>query len=68
MSSPETQLEAIARIMGNQKRKTGIIIKFGKHKGQDISDVPSSYLRWIISELPDDELIEQAEIELDRRK
>lgn len=29
---------------------SGMEIKFGKHKGEDIRDVPSSYLDWLLAE------------------
>ncbi len=43
-----------------------MILDFGKHKGKDIEDVPSSYLRWMCENLDSSkaDLIEAAEEEL----
>lgn len=29
---------------------------FGKHKGQDIEDIPSDYLRWLAANCDDDQI------------
>lgn len=40
-----------------------MIIPFGKYKGTDIEDVPSSYLKWLSENCEDDEVREEAEKE-----
>lgn len=53
---------------------SGIILDFGKHRGDNICDVPPDYLRWILREITDEEdehvlaLREAARGELDRRR
>lgn len=44
-----------------------MIISFGKYKGKDMEDVPSSYLRWITQEHDDEDLVAEAEEELQYR-
>lgn len=55
--------DAIRKILGNEE--TGNRMTFGKHKGSDISNVPTNYLRWCIKE---NIIPAQAEEELERRK
>lgn len=31
-----------------------MIMPFGKHKGEDISDIPRDYLDWVVGELEDE--------------
>ena len=44
-----------------------MIMTFGKYKGQDIEYVPSSYLKWLIENSEDDDLIGPAEEEYQYR-
>lgn len=46
---------------------TSVAMPFGKHKGKDLEDVPSSYLRWLAGEVNQQqhaELLKAAEAEL----
>jgi len=44
------------------------IMKFGKHKGKNIKEVPSAYLAWVVEKLDqDDEVVKSARDELKRR-
>ena len=36
---------------------------FGKHKGQPIEDLPSSYLRWLAESCDDEDVAEAADTE-----
>lgn len=36
---------------------------FGKHKGEDIEDLPSSYLKWLAENCDDEEICEAADEE-----
>lgn len=40
---------------------------FGKHKGKELEELPSSYLRWIVDEVKDEDLAEEAADELEYR-
>jgi uncharacterized protein (DUF3820 family) len=41
---------------------------FGKHKGEDFEDLPTSYLQWIAENLEGkDDLVEEAEYQLKLR-
>lgn len=46
-----------------------MIITFGKYKGKDLEDIPSDYLKWLITEAKcdDDDLIEAANEEYNFR-
>lgn len=61
-----SQLKAIGNIMGT--KKSGYIIRFGNHKGDDISDVPLHYLKWCIKNLENNGFVKEAEKEVERRK
>lgn len=44
-----------------------MVFQFGKHKGNEVEDVPSSYLRWyldIVSERDNPELFAEVEKEM----
>jgi hypothetical protein len=41
---------------------------FGKHAGETIEELPSTYLRWMFENLDDAELVEAAETEYDWRE
>jgi hypothetical protein len=45
-----------------------MILYFGKHKGEDITDVPSDYLHWLSTNHEDAEIAEAAEEEYQRRE
>ena len=46
-----------------------MIMPFGVHRGKDIEDIPSDYLKWIINKVTtNDELVEAAEQEYDFRE
>lgn len=36
---------------------------WGKHKGQDIEDLPSGYLRWLAEKCDDEAISEEADAE-----
>lgn len=40
-----------------------MIVHFGKYKGVDVEDLPSSYLRWLAENCNDDSLCEAADEE-----
>jgi len=40
-----------------------MIMPWGKHKGEEIDDLPSSYLRWLAESCDDDQICEAADIE-----
>ena len=40
---------------------------FGAHKGKPLSDVPASYLEWVVLEHGDDNAVRAAQTELDQR-
>lgn len=40
---------------------------FGKHKGEEIEDLPSSYLRWLAENMEDEKIRSEAEQECDYR-
>ena len=65
MNNNSDQINAIARIMGDQK--SGHEMTFGKYKGRDLSEIPLSYLKWVSNEIPDDELVDNCEKEIFRR-
>jgi uncharacterized protein (DUF3820 family) len=45
-----------------------LIIQFGTYIGKDLEDIPSDYLKWIVKDVKtDDELVEEAEKELEFR-
>ncbi len=37
---------------------------FGKYKGKAIEDLPTSYLKWMVEKLDDDDFIDEAAAEL----
>lgn len=41
---------------------------FGKYIGQDLEDIPSSYLRWLAENCDDDEICEAADEEYQWRE
>lgn len=43
-----------------------MIMPFGKHEGEHMEDIPSSYLRWLVENLDEDkeDIIQEAEDEL----
>lgn len=41
---------------------------FGKHRGKDIEDIPSSYLRWLSLNCDDEEIAENADEEYQHRE
>ncbi len=49
----------------------GYTFTFGKHRGEDIEDVPTSYLQWVSENFDDNEdneaLLEEVDEEIDRR-
>lgn len=45
-----------------------MIMPFGKHKGEDISEIEDSYLQWLIDNCEDDEIQQEAEEELNIRR
>lgn len=46
-----------------------MILDFGMHDGEDIEDVPSGYLEWIVDKLDNrPDVVEEAEAELEYRK
>lgn len=60
------QLAAIARILGNVK--TERVMHFGEYKGADLSEIPTSYLSWILDKVVDDALRVDIEAEIMRQK
>lgn len=47
-----------------------MILSFGKHRGKDIEDVPTSYLKWALNSgaIDEDDEVEEVEAELRYRK
>ena len=45
-----------------------MIIPFGKYKGTNIEDLPSSYLKWLAENCDNDEICEAADEEYRWRK
>ncbi|SFH96038.1 DUF3820 family protein [Planctomicrobium piriforme] len=43
-------------------------LNFGKHRGLRITDVPDSYLRWMVETLSDVSMVQAAKIALDARQ
>lgn len=41
-----------------------MIMPWGKYEGEDMEDIPSSYLRWIMNNVDDQEVVEAAEAEM----
>lgn len=41
-----------------------MVMPWGKHRGKDIEDLPSSYLRWLASDCEDDAIQQAAEEEV----
>lgn len=60
------QISIISNIIGT--KESGYITKFGKYKGEDISNVPSYYLQWCIKSMGSGEFTIEAEKELERRR
>lgn len=69
MKTLQDQLKAINETLGDVKvRSAGYVMPFGKHKGKDLSDIPLFYITWVITNIIDDnELINQCELEIERR-
>jgi len=44
-----------------------MIIDFGQYKGIDLEDIPTDYLRWVVKQAMDENLLEAAEGELEYR-
>ena len=42
---------------------SSITIHFGKHRGKQIRDIPSDYLKWLARECDDDEIATAADVE-----
>jgi len=43
-------------------------IPFGKHRGEDIEDIPSPYLRWLAQNCDDEEIAIKADEEYNYRE
>jgi hypothetical protein len=41
---------------------------FGKHKGEDIEDIPSDYLRWVLEKVDPPQATGNVQIDKDRRE
>jgi hypothetical protein len=41
---------------------------FGKHKGEDFEDLPTSYLQWLAENLEKEDLVREAEYQLQLRE
>ena len=41
---------------------------FGKHKGEEIEDIPSDYLKWVAENIDDEEIYRAADEEYQWRK
>ncbi len=41
-----------------------MLLTFGKHRGKDTEDVPSTYLNWLVENHDDDDVVQAAEDEL----
>lgn len=41
-----------------------MMIHFGKHQGETIEEIPSNYLKWMVMNLVEDDIVEAAEDEL----
>ena len=61
----EEQLKKLKDIMGPVK--SGRTMPFGKHKGDDLSDIPINYLRWLLTTNIDLELTADIEDEINRK-
>lgn len=44
-----------------------LTMHFGKHTGQTIEEIPSSYLRWMLRFVDDEDLLAAAETEIEYR-
>lgn len=68
MVSNSNQIDAISRIMGNKAdEKHGRIMSFGKYTGHHLSEIPSQYLKWGVNNFDDVLLVNEIEMELERR-
>lgn len=45
-----------------------MIMPWGKHRGVDIDDIDSGYLRWLAQECDDEEIAEEADEEYQYRE
>ena len=64
--SQSEQVDSIKNIM--KAGSSGFVMPFGKHKGKDLSDIPLFYVRWLILNVFDDDvLVEECEKEIERR-
>lgn len=54
--------------MGKVGQSDGTTVMwFGEHKNKTIEEIPSGYLRWMVDELDNEDLIMAAESELEYR-
>lgn len=59
------QIDAINKTMNKNKKE--FIFSFGKHKGELISDIPSTYLHYMNGKFDKESLNEAMEAEIERR-
>ena len=65
----EEQVKKIKGILGERTRESsGFVFKFGKYKGEDLADVPATYLIWIKNNSQNEKMVDIIQGELDRRQ
>ena len=45
-----------------------MILYFGKHRGEEVEDVPSNYLKWLQDNSDDEKIVDEATEEYQRRE
>ena len=67
--SKEDQVKKIKSILGERTREgSGFVFKFGKYKGEDLADVPATYLIWIKNNSQNEKMVDIIQGELNRRQ
>ena len=66
VKSNEEQIAILARLMGS-KGKSVYTMPFGRHEGEDITEIPIAYLKWLFNRDIADEMVEAISKEIKRR-
>jgi len=67
MKTTKEQIEAIQKIGIEENKKSNSTMTFGKYFGLDLSEIPTSYLQWVLDQEPYSNLEYNINKELVRR-